>query len=107
MAKGRPPSGKYRTRASGSLATFALRTILLVASTTHTLLSSNYTSLLASGQITMRKVNGRQTWARRLPLLSPLTSLLRPANYHPAGDVPLKLLPHNSLRHPGGCSHIH
>jgi hypothetical protein len=44
---GRPSSRKNRTSASGSLATFASRTIRPVASTTHTLLRSKETSIPA------------------------------------------------------------
>ena len=46
-----------------------------------------------------RSTDGRP-WARSLPPPSPLTSPLDPSNYQPAGDTPLKLLPHKSQRHP-------
>jgi hypothetical protein len=44
---GRPSRRKKSTSASGSLATLASRTILPVASTTHTLLRSKETSIPA------------------------------------------------------------
>jgi hypothetical protein len=44
---GKPRPAKKRARASGSLATLASRTILPVASTTHTRLWSNETSIPA------------------------------------------------------------
>src|SRR5215471_16172445 len=43
----RPPSANHAASASGSLATFASRTIFPVSSTTHTLLSSKDTSIPA------------------------------------------------------------
>ncbi len=58
-------------------------------------------ALLASGQITMRKVNGWQALGEELaaPSPSPLTSPRNRPNYHPAGDTPLSQFPHNSRRH--------
>jgi len=58
-------------------------------------------ALMASGQITIRKVDGWQTLGETLAAPSRLTSPLRPANCQPAGDTPSKQSPHNSRRHHG------
>ena len=57
-------------------------------------------ALLASGQTTMRKVNGWQTLSQEACCPpSPLTSPRNRPNYHPAGDTPLSQFPHKSRRH--------
>jgi len=56
-------------------------------------------ALLASGQITMRKVNGWQTLAKCSPLPSPLTLPPSRPNFQLAGDTPLGQFPHKSRRH--------
>src|SRR5438270_13346059 len=60
---------KNRTRASGSLATFASRTILPRPSTTHTLLCSNDTSIPAKCSMTVL----RDVWSR--PTRTPLNTI--------------------------------
>src|SRR5207248_4866323 len=94
---------KNRTRASGSLATFASRTILPTPSTTHTLLRSNDTSIPAKCSMTVL----RDVWSRptRTPLHTitledsrpaadsgggPLRHLGKAASYDAAnrGDIP-------------------
>ena len=57
-------------------------------------------ALLASGQITMRKVDGWQTLAEKPAAPSRLTSPPDGGQPHRAGDDPLRPFPHSPRRHP-------
>jgi len=55
---------------------------------------------MASGQITMRKVDGWQTLGEKLADPMPVTSPPDQSHHHHAGDDPARPFPLHSRRHP-------
>ena len=53
---------------------------------------------MASGQITMRKVDGWQSLGEQIAV--PIDVTPKPSNHHRAGDEPIRPLSHNARRHP-------